>query len=433
VRQRSDFRLWVLAIAVLLATISRPVLAESPTELTIVPVVGGDSDVGLGAGYVASLALTKPGVEPYVWRIEAAGAITGKFVDGSLRLGYLDDYLLFVVPHAFVEGLRLETRVGYTNEPGLKYYGLGNASAIPANRDASDDYFEYGRARVGGAANAAYRLSRHFLVMWGLSYAHNEVSHEEDSRLAEDLGNPDTLVRALLATRETHEVFQFSYGVAWEARDSEISTHSGSYHTLRVDLAPGGSDPVPFEWARTNLALRWYLPLLPRRLTFAARVVADLLFGTPPFYELSRYDDTEAIGGGRGVRGVPAQRYYGKVKVFSNLELRTELFRFNAFHKRNVFGVTGFFDGGRLWSDFTGPKRLDGSSVGLKYGVGGGLRLAAGRSFVPSRIIAGLSADPAAPACGTACNAVPCDARSSLGFWLLGFGYAAVAMVARCG
>jgi outer membrane protein assembly factor BamA len=375
---------WLTWAALLLGSSawSRLGLAQPRNELTVVPVVGGDSDVGLGAGYVASLARTRAGVKPYVWRIEAAGAITGKLGGGALRLGYLDDYLLFVVPRAYTERLRLELRAGYTDEPGLKYYGIGNASHIVAGHDGLGQYSEYERRRPGGSANATYRLYTHTFVTWGLAYAHNEVSYTATSHLAADLRSGDATTRRLLSERRAYEVAQFSYGAAWDTRDNEISTHFGQYHTLRIDLAPGGTDPVPFSWSRVNLALRAYLPLLRRRLTLAGRAVADLLLGSPPFYELSRFDDYDALGGGKGLRGVPAQRYYGKVKLFSNLELRSELFDFSLFGKRNVFGVTGFFDSGRLFSDYAPTARLDGTKLGLKYGVGGGVRVAAGSSFV---------------------------------------------------
>ena len=57
----------------------------------------------------------------------------------------------------------------------------------------------------------------------------------------------------------------------------------------------------------------------------AARLMADVFFGDPPFYELARYDDTNALGGVNGVRGIPAQRYYGKVKVVTNWEARVRI------------------------------------------------------------------------------------------------------------
>jgi hemolysin activation/secretion protein len=83
------------------------------------------------------------------------------------------------------------------------------------------------------------------------------------------------------------------------------------------------------------------------------------------------------------VRGVPAQRYYGKVKVFQNLEARSEIWPFRLWGKPMVLGVALFADAGRVWSELT-PRHtdLDGTGVGLKYGLGGGLRLKQGETFV---------------------------------------------------
>jgi hemolysin activation/secretion protein len=117
-------------------------------------------------------------------------------------------------------------------------------------------------------------------------------------------------------------------------------------------------------------------------VTLALRGVLDALLGVPPFYELSRIDGTEALGSGRGVRGIPAGRYYGRYKVLANVELRSELVRFHALDKDNILGVTVFADGGRVWSDLPSSRLLDGGSVGLKVGLGGGLRVTAGESFV---------------------------------------------------
>ena len=94
------------------------------------------------------------------------------------------------------------------------------------------------------------------------------------------------------------------------------------------------------------------------------------------------FEDTYALGGSGGVRGVPAQRYYGKVKLFGNAELRTELVSFHALGKPMLFGVVGFFDASRLWADTHAEPGLDGSGAALKYGTGGGLRLQSGSAFV---------------------------------------------------
>jgi hypothetical protein len=124
------------------------------------------------------------------------------------------------------------------------------------------------------------------------------------------------------------------------------------------------------------------MPLGTERVTLAVRAVGDWMFGDVPFYELARFDDTFAVGGTTGVRGVPAQRYYGKLKAFGNVELRLEAVKFHALGKPLMLGFVPFFDGGRVWADTTAHPELDGHGVGLKYGVGGGVRVQSGSSFV---------------------------------------------------
>jgi hemolysin activation/secretion protein len=133
---------------------------------------------------------------------------------------------------------------------------------------------------------------------------------------------------------------------------------------------------------RTNLALREYVPLIRERLQFAVRLVIDALAGQPPFYELARYDSTNAIGGGKGVRGFPARRYHGMLKMFTNMELRYWVWTFDLFAKSNRLGLVGFADAGRVWADYGRLSELDGDGLGLKIGFGGGLRVLAGQSFV---------------------------------------------------
>ena len=359
-----------------------PKKERDDTEFTAVPVIGGDSDVGLGVGYVASFAVVRPGVNPYVWRLESGGALTARFSTGEPRLGYFDQYLMLVVPYALRRPLRFEATVGYTIEPTLRYYGIGNASSIDPSLAPEDSYYQFGRRHSLVSANVQYRMGRHFLLLWGITETHNVVTYPVASRLAEDVAHGDPKTREILNVASSFDVVKFSYGVGWDSRDSEVSAHKGQFHTLRFDLSPGGTDGMPFAWGRADLAVRGYVTLVPNRLIFAARGVFDYLVGDPPFYELSRFDETEAIGGGRGLRGVPAGRYYGTVKAFTNLELRSELVHFKLLQKQNILGLTAFLDSGRVWSALPPSPELDGTGLGLKYGVGGGIRVTAGGSFV---------------------------------------------------
>jgi hypothetical protein len=357
--------------------------SKADTEITVVPFVGGNSDVGLGGGYIASIAGVEPSYEPYVYRIESAGTITFQGTGDGLRIPYVDNYLLLTTPHLVKDRLRLEARISYTREATLKYYGLGNASTIPADRDPSSDYFEHVRVHPTILANLEYR-AEDMRVIWGLSYTHNWFEIPEQGKLAEDMQNGSDHVRALLGHSDAHGSLKFTAGIGLDTRDDEISPQHGLYHTARADLSPGslGERATIGRWGRFNGALRFYETLVEKRLVFALRLVGDLLFGDAPFYELPRFDETSAIGGAKGVRGVPAQRYYGKIKTFANVELRSELFEFELFGDRRRFGVTGFGDFGRSWSDYEYDPELDGEGLGLKYGLGGGLRLTSGKSFV---------------------------------------------------
>jgi outer membrane protein assembly factor BamA len=383
-------RLPCLGFGLIVTLFGRAASAEPPprggyeagdTEFTVLPFVGGNSDVGLGGGYIMSLSESRASYEPFVYRLESAGTITFQREGGGLRVPYIDDYLLIVLPHVIKNRLRVEARLSYTRETTLKYYGLGNASTVGDERSATDAYFEHERVHPSLLAHAEYRGGP-LRVSWGLSFTHNELEIPEGTRLAEDLENGPERVRRALTGTGPHTSVAYSFGLGWDTRDNETTPERGSYHTTRVDLSPGAFGNDTGRWGRYDTAFRFYVPVVRRRLVLAARVVGDVLFGAPPFYELPRFDQTNAVGGVKGVRGVPAQRYYGKLKAFGNLELRSELFGFDAFGERRRIGVVAFADAGRVWADYRADPELDGSGLGLKYGLGGGLRVTSGTSFV---------------------------------------------------
>jgi outer membrane protein assembly factor BamA len=389
---------FLLVLAVALAT-ALPCRADEPrpdaeesgskpekreTEFTIVPFVGGNSDMGFGGGYIASLARVDPELEPYLYRIETAGTLTvGKDETGGWRVPYTDVYLLVSFPNLVKDRIGLDLRVSYTLESNLKYYGLGNASSIDAGLDPSDTFFEHARTHPTLRATFEYRV-KPFAVTLGASYTQNWFEVPDGTRLANDIASPDPRVRELVGGAETHGAPKVALGVAWDTRDDETSPVRGLYITERLEVTPTTLGAVDYRFARLDTAVHVFVPLVARdrRLVFAARVANDLLFGDAPFYELPRYEDTFAIGGAKGVRGVPGQRYYGKVKVLSNFELRSELFSAQILGDERRFGIVGFADVGRLWADYRHDPELDGTGLGLKYGLGGGLRVASGQAFV---------------------------------------------------
>jgi outer membrane protein assembly factor BamA len=352
------------------------------TDFNLVPVVGGSTDLGIGGGYFAGLARNKKGYDPFLWNIDSSALVTFKYTaSGGFSVPYQDVYARLTIPRWFGAPLRVEIRPSYTWET-INYYGMGNASSTAAPPNAPAGYFSYQRGHPQFDVDVRGKIADHFSGRVGFRYIQNIIRVASDSKLALDQRTGSDELRRLIGPLRSHAVVLFKYGLQWDTRDNETSSHSGSFDTLDLKLSPGGIGEFPYRYGEATLNLRGFVPLSKPALTLAVRAVGDWMFGNVPFYELARFDDTFAIGGTTGVRGVPAQRYYGKLKAFGNLEVRAELFTFRALGKPVIFALVPFFDAGRLWADTHAQPELDGRSIGLKYGAGGGVRLQSGSSFV---------------------------------------------------
>jgi outer membrane protein assembly factor BamA len=351
-------------------------------EFNIVPIAGGTSDIGIGVGQFSDLARVGRGWDPYLWNIESGGFISFKGSDKGLQIPFQDLYFRITVPRFLNSGLQLEVRPSYTWDQTLGYYGMGNASSSFKPPRALDSYNWYGRLHPAVDLQVRWRLLDHLAALAGARYTQNWLQITPGSKLDLDIhfGSPE--VKKLIGPTNPGGVALFSYGLQWDSRDSQVSAHSGMFHEALIRLSPGGTTDFPYRYIQGSLVGRFFFPVWKDRVTAAVRGVGDIMYGNPPFYELARYDDTYALGGPNGVRGVPGQRYYGKVKVFGNLEVRTDVYSFHALGKPLTTGFIVFFDGGRVWADTSPQPQLDGTGLGLKYGIGGGLRLQSGETFV---------------------------------------------------
>jgi outer membrane protein assembly factor BamA len=187
-----------------------------------------------------------------------------------------------------------------------------------------------------------------------------------------------------------------SAGAFYDTRDSEFITTRGLFYQLGGGATAGTADGIAYGQLSAVLA---HYAKLPGPLIFASRLVLSFDFGAVPFYDLQQggtFEPQYLFGGETGVRGVPNGRYAGKVMVVSNTELRATPFpRFTLLHQRFRIGMTAFFDGGRVWADYQFNPAVDGTTLALKYGVGGGLFLQWGEAAI-FRVEAAYSPDAVA-------------------------------------
>ena len=351
-------------------------------EFNIVPIAGGDSDVGIGGGEVADLARLDPRYHPYRWKLTSEAFITFSTLNGQLISPFQDYSLTLTLPDlTSSRRLRLEIRPAFTNERTLKFYGIGNATPLPPPGVSIADT-EYQRVHPTLSVEARYRFYKRFYLLAGSVYTQNWLVVPPNGLLARAQSSPDPEIREMVGSFAPHGVELLEGGIHYDSRDNETVTRRGQFHSAVIRVSPRVGTALPYAYERLNLTARFYTTPI-RNVTLLFRVVGDTLLGDPPFYELARFDETPAIGGSKAVRGVPAQRYYGKVKLFGNIEVRSEILHFSVHHKRMVLGAALFADGGRSWTQLgeINPA-LDGTGLGLKYGLGGGLRLQEGQTFI---------------------------------------------------
>jgi hypothetical protein len=349
-------------------------------EYAIVPLAGGDTDIGFGGGALGSVARVDPAIRPFVWRLEGSAFVTVKRADSGVSSPYQDAFVQLTVTNLLEGRARLDIRPSYTRENNLRYHGLGNASQAMGDDVPARDF--YTRVHPALPVRVRFRLVGPLHLVVGGLYTHSWIDFQPESNLVRDLTTGSPQVKSILNVDRNHGLLLLEAGLLYDTRNDEIAPEAGQLHSVKVRASPGGGGPLPYRYVQLNANARGYHRLGTDRLVLAWRAIGDLLAGKIPFYELSRYDEASAIGGANGVRGVRGDRYHGKRKLFGNLELRSTLWHFRVRRSGYSLGVTGFVDGGRVWADTSAAPELDGTGPGLKYGVGGGLRLRKGETFV---------------------------------------------------
>ncbi|UII22717.1 BamA/TamA family outer membrane protein [Fulvivirga ligni] len=148
-----------------------------------------------------------------------------------------------------------------------------------------------------------------------------------------------------------------------DGRDNPVLPLSGIY--VNTDLAVmRGIYNSSNTYTAFNAALSSYNSTnTVHPLTLAVRVGGGANFGDYEFYQ------SQILDGKTELRGFRKTRFYGEQKVFTNVELRWELFTFKTYIFPGSFGILGFHDFGRVWYN-------DEDSDKWHKGYGGGIWVA---------------------------------------------------------
>ncbi len=377
-----------LAAGLLVAT-AGPARAEEfllPERLEwgLLPIIAGSTDAGFIFGATMRFSQYEDGREPYRWSCLAQAMVSVAGGPDGPRFPVHDDLVRFDLPQLAGGAMRLWVDLAFMRSIDAGYWGVGNASGEatrafdPAGtpRDPGSHRFQYVRTEPTFRLRTRIAIAKNLHVSAGLKLAYVLPGVYAGSRLAEDAAPRTPGGAATVTGTDPHASLQLAVGLAYDSRDDETIPTSGMFIEALLRASPGMGTDLHHGGASVNA--RFFAPLAGRYLVLAFRVLADVIFGNPPFYELARAGAINFMdypGSGDGIRGVPMGRYHGKIKAGANLELRSMFLPFHIDEWRFLFGAAAFADAGRVWADWRSDPAVDGSGAQLKFGTGGGLRL----------------------------------------------------------
>jgi outer membrane protein assembly factor BamA len=319
--------------------------AESPRGFALLPVpsltYSNDEGVEYG-GKIFAYQFGDGRRHPYLWHMLMNYTKSTK--------DKTDFYTFFDLPDILGPRSRLDVRLEYKNLSAQDYYGLGNQPqyapqrSLPEDSDfISDDYNTFHQQWHAVMANLQRPLGHsRWKILTGLGVFYNRIN---------GYPLPSLFQQSLPFGSKGGYTNFIRLGAVYDSRDSEAVPSSGVWSEWAIEptLHQFASD---YDYIRVTAIDRRYIKIHPR-LVWAQRVLAEVMTGSPPFFEMSvignSYLRHEGLGGAKTLRGQPRLLYVGPHKMVVNLELRWRMMDVTILRQDLTCYVHGFTDFGRVW------------------------------------------------------------------------------------
>jgi len=152
-----------------------------------------------------------------------------------------------------------------------------------------------------------------------------------------------------------------------DKRDSKVFPSSGFYFDVRA-LTYAGLNSYSRSYAQVIPEFSVY-QAIGNRLVIADRIGGGISIGQTTFYQ------SLFLGGQGNLLGYRKNRFAGQDMIYNNFEARLKLGDISSYYLPGQFGISGFYDAGRVWD------KNDQSNI-LHQGVGTGVYFAPASFFV---------------------------------------------------
>jgi hypothetical protein len=295
--------------------------------------------------------------------------------------GRLNSFVRIKVPRISGTGFGVVILASSKRDLRTRFYGLGNNSRfvegyVDPNSDVYKDenYYYYALENP----RFVFRLLREIRGPLSLSTALGLERTDADARsqisFLKDEGTPDGVTDGVTGF--------ISATLQWDTRDDETVArrgvfHEWSYETSRSSVLAFLFDQIDFQ--RYTFTDARYLAL-SQRLNVANRAVFEVLTGSVPLYAYGQIGGSRRIkglGGSDSLRGYDRQRFTDDVRLFTNTEVRYQLYSMFFFKQYLEWHGALFADSGRVWPDVSDLTISD-----IHWTGGIGLRLYWNSDFV---------------------------------------------------
>lgn len=348
---------------------------EEGTHPAVLPVLGGSSDIGFMFGLAGAVSHVKPGYYPHQWFASGLVSLSvrdGEIVQQAARLRVdLPDFL--DTDWRFGPGFTYDRTI---NRP---YFGIGNRAPVDIDPVTGTlpvgNKYRYATRDFSARLFAEYDFDGPWEVALGLQVRYTNPEPYEGSQLDLDAKGLAKGKYAPILGVNHHIAFVPQLGLVYDTRDDETMPETGAYHLFgaRVSVAvPTSTEVRSFAFDTT---FRKYFHL-GGPFVFAVRFLGDYIVGNAAYYDYitgGSFGTFDLLGGALGVRGVPAGRFGGLVKVAGNSELRFMYPWTKVLGQKFRIGHALFFDAGRSFVSLGKADPRDGELWRLHWGTGGAL------------------------------------------------------------
>lgn len=334
---------------------------------TLMPLIyaGINIDDGfiLGAGFKYT---RQEGFRKYPYASQHQLTAAHSFSTGAYRIKYNAEWIK-VIGNADVI---LQAYVRAPNNT-INFFGLGNETEF----EKTEGFKRFYRTRFSTYQldpALRWRHKQHSFSIGPSLYYYTYDTDDNTGRFITNTSKIGSYDSTTIAENKLHLGASLQY--TFDSRNWKILPQSGMFFNIRAQ-AYNGVNGYAENFMQIIPEFVFYQKLNAKgSIVIADRIGGTLSIGKPAFYQ------SAFLGGHENLLGYRQYRFAGQHSAYNNLEIRVKVADVASYILPGQFGVTGFWDMGRVWvkSDNSGK---------LHHGAGGGIYFAPASMFVFNLVV----------------------------------------------